>query len=70
MNIRFVSTLQNVDLTHKVPLLNLPIDKNINVNNLARLSGGGGDDDKFFTLFVKKGYDLVSARQASHIARG
>ena len=57
MNILFVSILQNFDFAHYIG----PIVKFASATNTSLSGGGGGADDKFITLFVKKVYGLVSA---------
>ena len=53
-----MSTPQNFDFPHYVPLLNLPIANNADVSDLVCLSAGGGGqgegkaDDKFVTPFA------------------
>ena len=39
------------------------------IQKLCRVEGGGGADDKFVTLYVKKGYGLVSTRSQLYRAR-
>ena len=49
--------------------MNLELVARTVIQMLCRVGGGGGADDKFVTLFVKKEYGLVSTRSQLYRAR-